>query len=103
MGKLFLYYLTGECMPNYTFLDTTITDTTANRFDISMRISELDDYKLKNPHLKQLIVSAPSIGDAHRLGRIKPDEGFSDVLRNVKEHHPCSRQKDGAKNTINTW
>lgn len=86
-------------MPTYTFKDTN----TEERFEISMRIAELDDYKLQNPHLTQLITGAPSIGDAHRLGRIKPDAGFRDVLNKVKEHHPGSRFKDGAKNTINTW
>ena len=88
-------------MPLYTFTDTT--DINKERFEISMRIAELDEYKLANPQMKQLIVSAPSIGDAHRLGLKKPDDGFRDVLRNVKEHHPGSRKKDGAKNTINTW
>jgi hypothetical protein len=93
-------------MPIYTFQDTNVTNDPLDknsRVEISMRISELDNFKLENPHMKQLIVSAPSIGDSHRLGRIKPDEGFRDVLKNVKAHHPSSRKKDGAKNTINTW
>ena len=74
-------------MPIYTFQDSTIEDKSNDRIELSMRIAELDDFKLNNPHLKQLIVSPPSIGDAHRLGLIKPDEGFRDVLRNVKHHH----------------
>jgi hypothetical protein len=78
-------------LPNYTFKNTNTNET----FDVSMRIAELDQYKLDNPHLSQLIVRAPSIGDAHRLGRLKPDDGFRDVLRNVKHHHK--------KDNINTW
>ncbi len=78
-------------MPNYTFKNTNTNET----FDVSMRIAELDQYKLDNPHLSQLIVRAPSIGDAHRMGLIKPDDGFRDVLRNVKHHHK--------KDNINTW
>lgn len=78
-------------MPNYTFKNTNTNET----FDVSMRIAELDQYKLDNPHLSQLIVRAPAIGDAHRLGRLKPDDGFRDVLRNVKHHHK--------KDNINTW
>ena len=98
----FFYIINKEnVLPTYTFKD--ITTEEQERFEISMRIAELDDYKLANPHLQQVITSAPSIGDAHRLGRIKPDNGFRDVLRKVKEHHPGSRKKDGAKNTINTW
>jgi hypothetical protein len=60
-----------------------------------MRISELDEFKLQNPHLTQLIVGAPSIGDPVRLGRVKPDAGFRDVLKNVQHHHK--------KDNINTW
>tara|TARA_B110000977_G_scaffold129766_1_gene165501 strand:+ start:934 stop:1182 length:249 start_codon:yes stop_codon:yes gene_type:complete len=82
-------------MPLYTFQDTRITDKDNDRIEISMRISELDDFKLNNPHMLQKITGAPSIGDAHRLGRYKPDDGFRDVLRNVKHHHK--------KNNINTW
>jgi hypothetical protein len=78
-------------LPNYTFKNTNTNET----FDVSMRIAELDQYKLDNPHLSQLIVRAPAIGDAHRLGRLKPDDGFRDVLRNVKHHHK--------KDNINTW
>ena len=78
-------------MPNYTFKNTNTNET----FDVSMRIAELDQYKLDNPHLSQLIVRAPSIGDAHRMGLIKPDDGFRDVLRNVQHHHK--------KDNINTW
>ena len=99
MGWLFLYYNIGECMPNYTFENTQTNEI----IDLTMKIAELDPFKLDNPHMKQRIVSAPSIGDAHRLGRIKPDAGFRDVLKNVKAHHPGSRKEDGAKNTINTW
>ena len=78
-------------MPTYTFKDTN----TEERIEVSMRIAELDEYKLKNPHLLQQIVGAPSIGDSYRLGRHKPDDGFRDVLRNVQHHHK--------KDSINTW
>lgn len=78
-------------MPTYTFEDTN----TGQREEHTMRISELDSFKEQNPHLKQLIVGAPSIGDSYRLGRHKPDDGFRDVLKNVKHHHK--------KDNINTW
>jgi len=79
-------------MANYTFLNTT----TDEEFDISMSISELDAYKENNPHLQQLIKSAPSIGDTVRLGLKKPDSGFRDVLKRIKK-------ASGRRNTINTW
>lgn len=86
-------------MPNYTFRD----NNTGEQFDIRMSISEREEYVQNNPHLTQLILSAPSIGDSVRLGIRKPDDGFRDVLRNVKHHHPGSRKKGGTKSTINDF
>jgi hypothetical protein len=91
MGWLFLYYNIGECMPTYTFENTNTNDLV----EVTMKIAELDQFKLDNPHLSQRIVRPPSLGDAHRLGLKKPDDGFRDVLRNVKHHHK--------RNNINTW
>lgn len=78
-------------MPTYTFEDKE----TGERFEKIMKISELDEFRNNNPHLKTLILGAPSIGDSYRLGRHKPDDGFRDVLKNVKHHHK--------KDNINTW
>jgi hypothetical protein len=78
-------------MANYTFLNKT----TNEEFIVSMPISELDDYKANNPHLEQLITSAPRIVDPTRLGIKKPDAGFRDVLKKVKKAHRGS--------TVNTW
>jgi hypothetical protein len=78
-------------MPTYTFEDIN----TGERQEVFMKISELDDFRAQNPHLKSLILGAPAIGDAHRLGLKKPDDGFRDVLKNVKHHHK--------KDNINTW
>jgi len=85
-------------MPNYTFRNNETNET----FDISMSISERDQYVLNNPHLTQLITGAPAIGDSVRLGVRKPDDNFRDVLREIKSHHPG--QKIGKiKNTINDF
>lgn len=78
-------------MPLYTFRD----ENNQQIIEKSMRISELDEFKLQNPHLTKLIVGAPSIGDPVRLGLKKPDAGFRDVLKNVQHHHK--------KDNINTW
>lgn len=78
-------------MPKYTFRNNESNEV----FDITMSISERDQYVQDNPHLTQLITGAPSIGDPHRLGLKKPDDGFRDVLRNVKHHHK--------KDNINTF
>jgi len=78
-------------MPKYTFRNNESNEV----FDITMSISERDQYVQDNHHLTQLITGAPAIGDPHRLGLKKPDDGFRDVLRNVKHHHK--------KDNINTF
>lgn len=78
-------------MAHYTFLNTK----TNEEFDIVMSMSELDPYKEANPHLQQLIKRAPALADPTRIGRMKPDDGFRDILRNVKKSHKGS--------TVNTW
>jgi len=83
-------------MPTYTFKNKDTEEV----FDISMSISERDQYVQDNPHLQQLITGAPAIGDPVRLGLRKPDAGFRDVLKKAKEAHPGSRR---VKNTINDF
>jgi hypothetical protein len=78
-------------MPEYRILDTD----TGKEWLERMGIQEAEDYLAANPHVVRLINGAPAIGDPIRLGRRKPDDGFRDVLRNVKKHH--------RRSTINTW
>jgi len=78
-------------MANYTFYNTK----TNREEDLSMPISELDDFKAQNPHMQQLIKTAPAIADPTRLGIKKPDSGFRDVLKKVKRAH--------VRSTVNTW
>ncbi len=76
-------------MPTYTFINTE----TKEEFDIFLSWSERDDYLENNTQLSQVIRYAPSIGynDAK-----KPDEGFRDILRDIKKG-------SGAGNDINTF
>lgn len=78
-------------MANYTFINTE----TNREEDLSMPISELDEFKARNPHMQQIIKTAPAIADPTRLGVKKPDSGFRDVLKKVKKAHRGS--------TVNTW
>lgn len=78
-------------MPVYTFKNTE----TAETFDIVMSISELSDYKKSNPHLTQLILSAPALADPYSVGRVKPTSDFNDLLKGIKKKHRGS--------TIETW
>lgn len=68
-------------MPTYSFRNKK----SGKCFDKVMKISELDDYLSANPKLVQEITAAPAIGDAARLGIKRPDEGFKDLLRNIKK------------------
>jgi len=83
--------LQGAHMPRYTFLNTE----TEEQYDLYLSMSERETYLQENPHVKQLILGAPAIGDSVRLGLRKPDDSFRDVLKNVKHHHK--------KDNINTW
>jgi len=83
-------------MPTYNFRNIN----TGEEIEVSMRIAELDAFKEEHPELQQFLLKAPSIGDPIRLGLKKPDDGFKDVLKNVKSHHKGSRT---IENKINTW
>lgn len=78
-------------MPYYTFHNKD----TGEEFDIAMSMAEHETYLENNPNIEQLIVSAPALCDSHKLGRMKPDSGFRDVLKTIKKGSPRS--------TINTF
>lgn len=78
-------------MAYYTFQNKE----TGKEQDFVMPISELDAFKANNPHLEQ-VLSALGIADPTRVGvTSKPDEGFRDILRQVK--------KNNWKSNINTF
>jgi len=81
----------GNVLPSYTFKNSETNEI----FDTVISMAEREQFLLNNPHISQIIKTAPSIGDSVRLGLRKPDEGFRDVLRNVQHHHK--------KDNINTW
>lgn len=72
-------------MPFYVFKDTS----TGEVFERLMKISELDQFRLDNPHL-ETIPQAPGLSDPVRLGRMKPSDGFRDVLSSIKKNNPGS-------------
>lgn len=83
-------------MPTYSFRDTE----TNEEFERVLSMSERETYLEENPHIQQTFRKAPGIGDPVRLGLKKPDDGFRDVLREVRNHHGGSRT---IKNTINDF
>ena len=69
-------------MPTYVFRNTETDEI----FEKSMKMSELDQYKLDNPtHERYYQGFAPAIGDPVRLGVHKKDSGFKEVLQKIKE------------------
>jgi hypothetical protein len=80
-------------MPTYTFEDKT----SGERFDKVMSISAIDQFKKDNPHLKSIILSGQPVIESARLGRMKPDQGFRDILTSIKQN------KSYTGNKINDW
>lgn len=78
-------------MPIYSVMD----EDTEEVFEVNMKFTEFEQYLNDNNNLTQVFIRFPALGDSVRLGQRKPDDGFRDVLRNVKHHHK--------KDSINTW
>jgi hypothetical protein len=66
-------------MPTYVFRNTE----TEEEWEQLMKIAEMEEFLEKNPHIKQ-VPGFSGIGDAIRMGKQKPDEGFRDILREMK-------------------
>ncbi len=78
-------------MPIYSIRD----NETQEEFEVTLKYSELEQYLKDNPTYQQIFTKFPGFGDPVRLGIRKPDDGFRDVLRNVRHHHK--------KDSINTF
>jgi hypothetical protein len=67
----------------YTFLNTE----TQKIEEHSMRMSEYDEFKDKNPHLDRYHEPGrgPAMGDSVRLGIRRPDNGFREVLSKISD------------------
>lgn len=71
-------------MPTYLFRNKQ----TDEQWEDFMGISECEQYLESNPSFELLINGAPMICDPTRVGvKSKPDNGFRDVLRNIKSKH----------------
>jgi hypothetical protein len=67
----------------YTFLNTETQQVEEH----SMRMSEYDVFKDKNPHLERYHEPGRSaaMGDSVRLGIRRPDNGFREVLSKISD------------------
>jgi hypothetical protein len=79
-------------MPTYEFQDKETGET----FEKILKISEREAFLKDNPNLKQ-IISGQTVIESARLGRMKPDQGFRDLLSSMKNN------KSYTGNKINDW
>lgn len=80
-------------MPTYRF----INKNTNEEFEDFMSISALEIFLKENTHIEQLVNGAPLISSGR--GMNKPDNGFRDLLKEMKKKH----SKGISKSTINTF
>lgn len=80
-------------MPNYSFRNVVY----GTEYELDLTMSEREQYLKDNKDtVIQIIARAPSLGDSVKLGIRKPDQGFRDVLREIKKAHP----RGGGVNTF---
>ncbi len=80
-------------MPTYEFENIETGET----FDKFMKIADREAYLKENPHLQQRISAPRPVIESARLGRMKPDQGFRDILSSMKSN------KSYTGNKINDW
>jgi hypothetical protein len=80
-------------MPTYKFRN----NETNEEYEDFMSISSMEEYLEKNPHITQLVNGAPLIHSGRGMG--KPDQGFRDLLKDIKKTH----SKGISKSTINNF
>lgn len=81
-------------MPTYTFRDKNTGDV----FDKIMSYSAREQYVQENPNI-EVIIGAPPLVDPASAGRLKPDAGFRDVLKEIRSKHDARF----TRSTINTF
>lgn len=67
-------------MPLYDFKNTE----TGEVFEKMMSISSKEEYMKENPHIESVLGMNAMI-DPFRLGLVRPDQGFKEVLQRIHE------------------
>jgi hypothetical protein len=70
-------------MPNYNFRNVN----TGVEWTDFMSMTDKDKLLEQNKDIVQILTPI-AFGDSIRMGMRKPDDGFRDLLRTVKSHHP---------------
>ncbi|MCX6783258.1 MAG: hypothetical protein NTZ20_04730 [Candidatus Levybacteria bacterium] len=74
-------------MPNYNFKNVS----TGEEYTEFMAMEEKDKFLIENPDVTQMLSEPAAFGDSIKMGLRKPDNGFRDILKRVKSHHPLGR------------
>ena len=82
-------------MPEYKFKNNKTDKEWIER----MSISELDKFLEDNKHVVQLVHGSPMIVTGVASKRSKPDDGFRDMLKQIKK----SNSRGIRRSTINTF
>jgi len=78
-------------MPIYNFRSKETGEIT----EVTLRISQLDQYKTDNPQLEQVHLSAPGLSSGHKSSRQLAGSDWNDLLKGIKKN-------SGKGNTIKT-
>jgi predicted nucleic acid-binding Zn ribbon protein len=78
-------------MPIYNFRSTETGEIT----EVTLRISQLDQYKTDNPQLEQVHLSAPGLTSGNKSARQLAGSDWNDLLKGIKKN-------SGKGNTIKT-
>lgn len=71
-------------MPNYSFKN----NDTGEEYVLFLSISGREEYLAANPHVEQIITHAPALHSGRGLGVRKLDDGFKDLIDNMKKNIP---------------
>lgn len=68
-------------MPIYSFMNSETKEV----IDLQLKLAERETYLKENPHMVQVITSAPTLGDSVRMGIRKTDDNFNSLLKHIKK------------------
>lgn len=71
-------------MPTYNFRNKETDEV----FEVTMRMSELDQFKEDNPHLTQFLTAGPSIVSGTSNVSNKVPDWHKDNMKEMKKLHP---------------
>lgn len=75
-------------MPTYDFRDTLTGDV----FEKFMSISAKEEYLKENPHIEQMLISAPAmVSGVSASTQNRVPDGFKEVLSKIGSAHPNSK------------